>query len=142
MRLTASGTSFVYHAREMLQQYHRARSVLGDIESLQGGRIELGISTFRGGYLLPAVLKRFRDIYPHVHVEITELDSAMLEDHIIGGYLDIGLVALPLTRLCHKTDFLMRDKIVLVAHQSHPITPFIQRTSGGRAWVRFEDRVL
>lgn len=139
VRLTAAGTAFIYHARGMLQQYHRAQSELGDIESLQGGRIELGISTFRGGYLLPPVLKRFRDSYPNVHVEITELDSAMLEERIIGGYLDIGLVALPLARLKHKTDFLMRDEVVLVAHKSHPVMEFAQHAPDGRSWVRFED---
>lgn len=139
VRLTAAGTAFIYHARGMLQQYHRAQSELGDIESLQGGKIELGISTFRGGYLLPPVLKRFHESYPHVHVEITELDSAMLEERIIGGYLDIGLVALPLARLKHKTDFLMRDEVVLVAHKDHPIMAYIRRTPDGRPWVRPED---
>lgn len=139
VRLTAAGTSFVYHARGMLQQYHRAKSELGDIESLQGGRIELGISTFRGGYLLPPVLKRFRELYPQVHVEITELDSVLLEERIVGGYLDISLVALPLTRLRHKTDFLMRDEVVLVAHKRHPVMNFAEQAPDGRAWIRFED---
>ncbi|HWP51338.1 MAG TPA: LysR family transcriptional regulator [Clostridia bacterium] len=139
VRLTAAGTAFLYHAKGMLQQYHRAQCELGDMESLQGGRIELGISTFRGGYLLPSILKRFRESFPHVHVEITELDSAMLEERIIGGYIDIGLVALPLTRLKHKTDFLMRDEVVLVAHKSHPVMEFIHRAPDGRPWVFFDD---
>lgn len=40
VRLTASGTALIYHAKGMMRQYHLAKSELGDIESLQGGRIE------------------------------------------------------------------------------------------------------
>lgn len=47
VRPTASGSVFLNHARQILLQYHRAQSELWDIEELSGGRIELGISTFR-----------------------------------------------------------------------------------------------
>jgi len=139
VRLTAAGTAFVRRARDMLQQYHRAQSEIDDIETLQCGTIELGISTFRGSYLLPPVLKRFRELHPHVHVEITELDSAVLEERILGGYLDIGVVALPLTRLKYKTDFLMRDEVVLIANRNHPIMAFVQREPDARQWIDFKD---
>lgn len=95
VRPTASGSVFLNHARQILLQYHRAQSELWDIEELSGGRIELGISTFRGTYLLPPVLKRFRDRYPRIHVEITEKDSMYLEEMILEGFLDMALLALP-----------------------------------------------
>lgn len=90
VRPTASGSVFLNHARQILLQYHRAQSELWDIEELSGGRIELGISTFRGTYLLPPVLKRFRDRYPRIHVEITEKDSMYLEEMILEGFLGHG----------------------------------------------------
>ena len=75
VRPTASGSVFLSHARQILQEYHRAKCELWDIEELKGGQINLGISTFRGTYLLPSVLKRFHEQYPNIHVEITEKDS-------------------------------------------------------------------
>ena len=52
-----------------------------------------GISTYRGTYLLPPVLKRFRTLYPKVHVEICEMDSIDLEDQLLEGLLDLALIA-------------------------------------------------
>lgn len=50
----------------------------------------VGISTYRGTYLLPPVLKRFRTLYPKVHVEICEMDSIDLEDQLLEGLLDLA----------------------------------------------------
>ena len=80
VRPTSSGSVFISHARQILQQYHLAQSEIWDIEGLNGGQIEFGISTFRGVYLIPRILKEFRTLYPNVHVEITEMDSADLEN--------------------------------------------------------------
>lgn len=135
VRPTASGTVFIRHARQILLQYHRAQSELWDIEELNGGRIELGISTFRGTYLLPKVLKSFHSRYPNIHVEITELDSAYLEDMILEGLLDMALIALPSPRIKKNLDFLTRDEIHIVATTDHPVMEHVHAKEDGRKWV-------
>lgn len=139
VRPTASGSVFLNHARQILLQYHRAQSELWDIEELSGGRIELGISTFRGTYLLPPVLKRFRDRYPKIHVEITEKDSMYLEEMILEGLLDMALLALPSPRLHKQLDFLTRDEIYMVAVSDHPIMELVHREEDGKSWVDLRD---
>ena len=139
VRPTASGSVFLNHARQILLQYHRAQSELWDIEELSGGRIELGISTFRGTYLLPPVLKRFRDLYPRIHVEITEKDSMYLEEMILEGFLDMALLALPSPRLHKQLDFLTRDEIYLVTVSEHPVMEFVHREEDGTRWVDLKD---
>ena len=96
VRPTSAGEIFIDHARQILMDYHRTKNEIWDIEQqLHGGRIDLGISTFRGTRLLPRVLKEFRRTYPGIHVKITEQDSAALENLIIDGTLDIAMIALP-----------------------------------------------
>ena len=75
VRPTAAGEAFISHARQILQQYREARSEASDIENLKGGTIIFGISTYRGTYLLPPVLKKFHERYPKVHVEISDRDT-------------------------------------------------------------------
>ena len=72
-----------------------ARSEASDIENLKGGTVIFGISTYRGTYLLPPVLKKFHALYPRVHVEICEMDSIDLENKILEGLLDLALIAAP-----------------------------------------------
>lgn len=131
IRPTASGQTFIDHARQILLHYRRAQNEVWDIEDLKGGRIELGTATFRGTYLVPKVLKRFHEIYPHIHVSVTEMDSVPLEDRILEGLLDIALIALPAVKIKEHVDWLMRDEILLIAAKDHPLMNFVHAKEDG-----------
>ncbi len=139
VRPTAAGSVFLSHIRQIHLHYRRAQSELWDIEEMPGGRIEFGISTFRGTYLLPRVLKRFYEIYPKVHVEITELDSVELEERIMEGALDMALIALPAVKLKNNVDFLMKDEIYIVASGNHPVMKYVRKAEDGTPFVSFRD---
>ena len=141
VRPTAAGEAFIAHARQILQQYRAARSEAADIEGLKRGSILFGISTYRGTYLLPPVLKRFHALYPGIHVEIREMDSIDLEDQLLEGLLDLALIAAPPVRIKHDTNFLMRDEIMLVATADHPIMQFVHPCAQepGQFWVDLKD---
>ena len=124
VRPTAAGEAFISHARQILQQYREARSEASDIENLKGGTIIFGISTYRGTYLLPPVLKKFHERYPKVHVEISEMDSIDLENQILEGILDLALIAAPPVRIKHGFEELMRDEIMLVTTKEHPVMKY------------------
>lgn len=121
VRPTAAGDAFLSHARQILKHYHLAQNEARDIENLKGGRLMLGISTFRGTYLLPPVLKKFHAQYPGIHIEIREMDSIDLENQILEGLLDLALIAAPTPRLKSQIDFLMHDEVLLVTAADHPV---------------------
>ncbi len=141
VRPTASGSVFISHARQILKQYRHAQSEIWDIEGLNGGHVEFGISTFRGVYLIPRVLRAFRILYPNVHVEITEMDSADLENQILSGLLDIALIAAPSEKIKNNWDFLMKDEIVIVAEQNHPVLKYARPypDEPERKWIDLKD---
>lgn len=140
VRPTAAGAAFIQRVRHLLHSYRLAQNEAWDIEGLHGGQVELGISTFRGSYLLPPVLKHFHSLYPEVHVEITELDSLELEDRILKGLLDIALIATPPVRLKQNVDHLMRDEILIIATQDHPVMELAKLCpEDGTFWIDFQD---
>ena len=98
--------------------------------NLQGGRVILGISSFRGEYMLPKILKKFYEKYPGVRVDIVEANSMALEDHLVRGSVDLAIVALPLTRVDHEVEFLKRDEIFLVANRHHPVMKHAWKREG------------
>lgn len=61
---TASGEQFLSHARSMLQEFRTAKNEIYELEHLSKGNIRFGISTYRGVYLLPDILRRFHSQYP------------------------------------------------------------------------------
>ena len=141
VRPTAAGSAFIERAKQILKDYRLAQNEAWDIEGLHGGRVELGISTFRGSYLLPPVLQRFHERYPEVHVEITELDSLQLEDRILKGLLDIALIAIPAVRLKERIYPLMKDEIMIVAAGDHPVLQHAKPRPDKpeELWVDFKD---
>ena len=126
VRPTAAGEAFISHARQILQQYREARSEASDIENLKGGTIIFGISTYRGTYLLPPVLKKFHERYPKVHVE---------------GILDLALIAAPPVRIKHGFEELMRDEIMLVTTKEHPVMKYAHECENDpeELWIDLKD---
>lgn len=141
VRPTAAGDAFISHAKQILQQYRAACSEAADIENLNGGTVIFGISTYRGTYLLPPVLKRFRALYPKVHVEICEMDSIDLEDQLLEGLLDLALIAAPPVRIRHGVSPFMRDEIMIVTTADHPVMDFVRTCESDPKlfWIDLKD---
>ena len=59
---------------------------------MKGGRVTLGISSFRGQQTLPKILRLFAEQYPEVHVNVVEAHSLKLEDLLLEGKLDVAVV--------------------------------------------------
>lgn len=140
VRLTRSGEIFTKNARQMLRQYHQMKGELSDIKELFSGRIEFGLSSFRGSYLMPRVLSRFKEQYPGIEVIIHEHDSYRLRDMLAAGNLDIALVAVnrSLTGGAHSS--IMRDEVYIVARDDHPIMAYVHDSADSKhPWVDFAD---
>ena len=125
VRPTESGRLMIEYAYRERSEYHRLRDEIQDVEALKGGRVILGISTFRGTFLLPPVLEAFRNDYPGVHVEIVEANSMALEVMLKNGTIDIALIIMP-PKLLKPDDvkLLMHDEICIITNREHPVLTF------------------
>lgn len=142
VRLTQAGELMVERAGHMLSEYRQVQDMIRDMEGLKAGRVDFGVSTFRGSHLLPPALYTFKQRYPAVQVEIHEANSMALEQLLMDGKLDLGLVALPLTKLKAPVRVLARDEIVIVAAKSHPVCQAAKETLRGgspAAYLDLED---
>lgn len=140
IRPTAAGTLFIDNARTILTHYRLVRNELSDIAELNGGSVILGISSFRGKYMLPRILRCFHEKYPNIQVKVVEGNSMALEDMLVEGSIDLAIVALPLTRLTHEVEFLKKDEIFIVANTRHPVLQYAhRRTASPYYWIDLKD---
>lgn len=140
IRPTSAGDLFIANARTILTHYRLVQTELWDMADLKGGSVILGISSFRGKYILPRVLKRFHEKYPHIQVKVVEKNSMALEEMLVDGSIDLAVIALPLTRLTHEVEFLTKDEVVLVTHKDHPIMKSAHPKQGfTRFWIDLKD---
>lgn len=139
IQLTNSGKIYVDNAEKILQAYRRTKNKINDIENLDAGRVDFGISTYRGSYLFPKIFKKFNSCYPNVDIIVHEHHSVYLEELISKGKLDMALIAKPIITKDIKSYSLLEDEVVLVAHKEYPLKSQIHYYDSGAMWVDFED---
>lgn len=59
------------------------------------GRLKLGIIPTLAPYLLPKVLPDLQARYPHLVIELRETQTKILVEELVGGNLDVVMLALP-----------------------------------------------
>lgn len=140
IRPTYNGAIFIGHLQKLVTDYQRAKNELWDNENLKGGKVTLGISSFRGRRVLPRILRRFYERYPDVQVEVVEENIMRLEDLMLDGRLDLAVVAMPSVKLKREITFLKRDEVFIVANRNHPVMEFAhprEHTPGW--WIDLKD---
>ena len=121
VRPTEAGMIMLKYAHATLAEYHRTQDEIQDLKDLKSGSVILGISGFRGSYLLPPVLNAFKLDYPGIRVQIVEQNSMALEQMLLNGEIDVALLVLPVSDSRIQPTFVMNDEICLIAHENHPI---------------------
>lgn len=131
IRPTEPGKRMIRFAYETLAEFHRAKDEIQDIGNLKGGHVILGISSFRGSFLLPPVLHTFQQQYPAIRVQIVEENSLALEQLLISGKIDLALLAMPEKRSRIQAKFLMEDEICLITSPNHPVMECVHQGQAG-----------
>ena len=124
VRPTEAGKLMIEYAYRERSEYHRLHDRIQDVEGLKGGSVILGISSFRGTFLLPGVLTAFRKEYPGINVVIVEENSMVLEGMLRNGTIDIALIILPAQILKVPVKTVMRDEICLITSPNHPVMKY------------------
>lgn len=124
VQLTQAGALFLPQARETLMQAERATLI-----AQRAARGELGLlniatpSSMPFTGLLPAMLRAYREAFPHVQLVLQEMGINKQLNGLVNGELDIGFIRLPATHfpagiLAHTV---LKEKILVALHEDHPL---------------------
>jgi len=140
---TAAGELLHKHATLLLEMKETAQLEMEKFLGLERGKISMGGSTIPGEYILPDLIGRFNRKYPNLSVKLAIADSGEIEDRILTGQLEIGVIGAKSSHpniLCQQ---LWKDELVLAVPVQHQWarrktvsvqelreTPFILREEG------------
>ncbi|GGL82493.1 LysR family transcriptional regulator [Deinococcus aerolatus] len=121
VQLTPAGQEFLVGARETLalagQTVDRARrAARGEV-----GRLTVGFVSGLAFGGLPEIVRRFRELYPNVSVDLRELTAHEQEAGLRGGVLDVGLMLLPVRAASLDSRALWRQPLVAALPAGHPL---------------------
>lgn len=117
LKLTYAGTSFLKHARNILDLYHQLLSEVEDIKQNMRGIIKIGVSHTRGRVLLPDILPSFQEKYPLFEVDLVEGNTETLESKLRHGEIDVLLSFTPRVQDGIESVKLVTDRLLLVVHR-------------------------
>jgi len=93
--LTQSGEQFLRHVAKILDEMKAARRGLDELTRWGHGRLRLGASTTACQYILPTVLREFKQSFPKCVITIDPGDHARQMELLLNNRIDLALMLEP-----------------------------------------------
>jgi LysR family hydrogen peroxide-inducible transcriptional activator len=113
LRLTPAGEYFVREAEGLLYQQDQMLRTMEKFRSGEAGQLVVGITPFRGSYLIPQVVRKVRERFPGIRIRLHEAGSDILRKEAAEGKYDFAVVNLPVDDSVLDVRELEQDKLVL-----------------------------
>jgi DNA-binding transcriptional LysR family regulator len=120
LRLTQAGEALYRCAVLILHAKDEAARAITELRDGTRGTLILGANTTGGMYLLPRIVRAFKELYPEaeviLHIEATE----KIYERILQNVIDMGLVGGPTEDRRFGVEAVCVDRLALIASPSHP----------------------
>jgi LysR family transcriptional regulator, low CO2-responsive transcriptional regulator len=118
--LTQAGEQFLTHATKILQEMEDARESLTQLGKWGRGRLRLGASTTACQYLIPQVLREFKESFPEHAITIEPGDTTELVTALLRHRIDLALALEPDKEAQLEFHPLFTDELHLIVSALHP----------------------
>ncbi|MBE6651352.1 MAG: LysR family transcriptional regulator [Ruminococcaceae bacterium] len=114
VKLTPAGEDFIYRAKEIVYCEDSLRRSMDTFKSGNAGKISIGVTPFRSSYLVLEMIKKVRNKYPGICIQLHEVRNEVLRKEAEEGKYDFSIVNLPVDDALLEIRTLEADKLVLV----------------------------
>ncbi|MBP5058839.1 LysR family transcriptional regulator [Pseudomonas chlororaphis] len=122
LRLTQAGDAVLRNARSALFFVEEMRRAARESESGERGQLRVGFVGTAAYTLLPGIIGRFREQYPHVDLVLEEGIGSDLLQRLEDHELDVALVRFPIAQPdAVRITPLMREHLVLAVRHDSPL---------------------
>jgi DNA-binding transcriptional LysR family regulator len=118
--LTQAGETLLHHTEKILQEMDIARSALDDLGKWGRGRLRVGASTTACQYILPPVLRDFKEEFPKSLISIEPGDTGKGLELLRSNRIDLAIMLEPKNE--EHLDFhpLFSDDLTFLVGAMHP----------------------
>lgn len=121
--LTQAGEAFYEEVREILRRLDEAKSKAQEADRGDIGTLSVGFVSIAGYGILPPAIKRFRERYPKVDVQLHELTTDAQIRELRAGRLDLGIGLGPVNEADLAFESVSRERLVLAVPVGHRLVP-------------------
>ena len=92
IQITRAGQLLLDHANKILGDYQKLDYDMNAMQMKTCGELRIGASTTISQYVMPEIIADFRKRYPQIRITMLSGNSREVEDALISGRVDIGMV--------------------------------------------------
>lgn len=122
---TEAGHVLMDHAQRVLDEARKLREHFDKRRETHTGKISFGMIPTIAPYLLPRLLKPFRDTFPMIDIQIQEARTADLIHQIVDGSIEFAILSdvspQELKKWSLHVKELFREPLMLATPASHPL---------------------
>ncbi|RYX95146.1 MAG: LysR family transcriptional regulator [Comamonadaceae bacterium] len=119
--LTRAGEAFVTEARKIVASMDHATHLTREIGSGLSGQIVIGATAPALYIVLPAIIKRYREVMPGIQVMVREMATIDQEGALRAGDIDVGICHPPLEDLSLACVDIARLQFDVVMSEANPL---------------------
>ena len=118
--LTQAGEQLLHHAEKILAEMDSARASLAKLGKWGAGRLRLGASTTACQYLIPPVLREFKEKFPDHAISLEPADTQDMVAALLERRVDLALALEPKHEPRLEFQPLFTDELYFLVGAQHP----------------------
>ena len=119
--LTAAGRTLLDEGRRVIDAFHAATDAARRAARGETGSLTVAFAASVMFLSLPKIIRRFRDQFPNVRLELRELPTGSQIVALRTGDLDVGFLREPPNDDAFVTETVMRERLVLALSKRHEL---------------------
>lgn len=135
LKPTMAGEYYIESAGTILRTYKEMEIQLSKLGDMKMGKLTIGTTTFLGSFALPGILKIFHELYPNIDISIVEDVSVNIENDILRGSVDLGILHTPLVTDAVRYVTLAKERFLLAVPPDDPLNEQAYRSASGEKYI-------
>jgi len=120
--LTEAGKVVQAHAQTVINASQQLLAAVLDLKEMRQGQFALGLPPVIGASFFPKVIAEFHQIHPDILIQIVEEGGKRIEQLLLEGEIDLGVVVLPVDEGLFEVVPIVKRHLNLVVPLTHPLT--------------------
>ena len=116
---TEAGKALYRGSRDILDRYEKMGEQIKSAALGRGGSLRVGTIYSVGLYILQPFIRKYIKAYPKINLEVEYTDWITITESVLGGEMDIGVVAYPEKHRSLQATFLTGEQLIMVCSPSH-----------------------
>jgi len=143
VELTPAGAAFADDVRALMLGLDQSIVKAARIAAGQLGSVRIALTSSSAFHpLIPAAIREFREAYPEITIDLSELNAAEIIERMLSGRIDAAILRKPIeTPDTLQFDLLLEEKMMLVLPAGHRLLKPSARNGASPSLKRASPRI-